>query len=98
MDNPDLPNTLLYTIVFHSHESVLSPVFLFRYILYGRMEYIFLSPVQYMIHFVNVVHNWDKLNRYHISIYVAVSFADYAHILFQNIVASLQHSRRFNSS
>lgn len=87
MDNPDLPNTFLCTIVFHAHESVPSPAFPFRYILYGRMEYIFLPPVQYMIHFVNVAHNLGKLNRYHISIYEALSSADYAHILFQNIVS-----------
>ena len=87
MDNPDLPNTFPYTIIFHSHESVPSPAFPFRYILYDRMEYIFLPPVLYMIHFVNVVHNLEKLNRYHISIYVAVSFANYAHIHFQNIVS-----------
>ena len=54
---------------------------------HGRMEYIFLPPVQYMIHFVNVAHNLEKLNRYHISIYEALSSADYAHILFQNIVS-----------
>lgn len=71
MDNLDLPNTFLCTIVFHAHENVPSPVFLFRCTLYDRMAYISLPPVLYIIHFASVVQHLEKMNLYHISIYTA---------------------------